>query len=68
MIIAERVNAYIIERGRDAMCDACIAKALDLRHQQTNQVTTTLGTTSDFNRWLGVCADCGKEQKVTSRA
>ena len=68
MNIAERVNAYIIRRGPEAICDACIAKALDLRHQQANRVTMALGTTSDFHRGYGVCADCRKEQKVTSRA
>ena len=68
MIIAERVNAYIVRRRPDAICDACIAKALDLRHPQANRVTMALGTTSDFHRGYGVCADCGKEMMVTSRA
>jgi len=68
MIIAERVNQFITKRYPNPLCDACIASALDLRHQQANRVTMALGTTSDFNRDHGICADCGKEQKVTGRA
>lgn len=68
MIIAERVNQFITERYPASLCDACVASALDLRHQQANRVTMALGTTSDFNRYDGICADCGKEQKVTGRA
>lgn len=51
MIIAERV----------------IANALSLKHQQANRVTMALGTTSDFDRRIDVCHECGKEQKVTNR-
>lgn len=41
---------------------------MEIRHQQANRVTMALETTSDFNRWNGVCHDCGKEQKVIERA
>ena len=68
MIIAERVNQFITQRRPAAICDACIASALALRHQQANRVTMALGTTSDFVRDQGTCVDCGKEQKVTQRA
>ena len=68
MIIAERVNAYLTKRRPQAICDACVAGNLGLRHQQANRVTMALGTTSDFDRRNAVCADCGKEQKVTRRS
>jgi hypothetical protein len=68
LIIAERVNQYITGRRGDALCDACVANALSLRHQQANRVTMAFKTTSDFDRQVGLCADCGKEQLVTSRA
>ena len=68
MIIAERVNEFITKRYPAPLCDACVASALVLRHQQANRVTMALGTTSDFDRGNGICADCGKEQKVTRRS
>ena len=67
MIIAERVNEYVTKRYPEAICDACVAKALKLRHQQANRVTMALGTTSDFDRGGGFCIACGKDQKVTRR-
>ncbi len=68
MHIAQRVNDYITKRRNDPVCDGCIARALDLRHQQANRVTMALETTSDFNRWDGVCHDCRRELKVIERA
>jgi hypothetical protein len=66
--LAQQVNDYITKRHKDTICDACIAKAMDIRHQQANRVTMALETTSDFDRGNGICADCGKEQKVIQRA
>jgi len=66
--IAQRVNDYITKQRNDPVCDGCIAKALGVRHQQANRVTMALETTSDFNRWDGVCHVCGKELKVIERA
>ena len=66
--IAKRVNDYITKQRNDPVCDGCIAKALGVRHQQANRVTMALETTSDFNRWDGVCHVCGKELKVIERA
>ena len=69
MIVAERINKYITQRFPDHLCDACIAKALDLaQHQQVNAVTMVLGTTSDFDRFVDVCDVCGKQQEVTRSA
>lgn len=68
MIIADRVRNYIASRAPAELCDACVAKRLGLRHQQANRVTMALGTTSDFKRDHGRCADCGKDQKITALA
>jgi hypothetical protein len=68
MHLAQQVNRYISKRRLDAICDACIAPAMDIRHQQANRVTMALETTSDFERGHGLCADCGKAQKVIRRA
>lgn len=68
MHLAYKVNAHISGRSPDTICDACIAKSLDIRHQQANRVTMALETTSDFDRGHGICEDCGKEQKVIRRA
>lgn len=66
--LAQKVNDYITKRRAKPVCDACIARDLDIRHQQANRVTMALETTSDFDRGNGICTDCGKEQKVIVRA
>ena len=68
MHLAQRVNDFISKRRHDPICDGCIAQAMGIRHQQANRVTMALETTSDFNRWDGVCHDCRKEVKVIERA
>jgi hypothetical protein len=67
MIIAERVNQYLTKRRPAEICDSCVADHLQLRHQQANRVTMALGTTSDFTRRAGLCADCGRELVTTKR-
>lgn len=64
ILIAERVRTYLATQGV-ALCDSCVAKALELRHQQANRVTMALGTTSDFQRAEGSCSRCGRFLKVT---
>jgi hypothetical protein len=68
MIIAERVNEYITKRRPDEVCDACVAADLGLRHQQANRVTMALGTTSDFTREPGRCAECDRDLVTTRRS
>ena len=67
MIIAQRVNDYLTKRRPDEVCDSCVADDLGLRHQQANRVTMALGTTSDFTREPGLCADCSRELVTTRR-
>ena len=67
MSVAIRLNEYISGRRPDTVCDACISRALGIRDQQVNQVTVALATTSKFDRRVGSCCDCGKEQKVTCK-
>jgi hypothetical protein len=68
MIIAEQVNQYLTQRRPNEICDSCVAGHLKLRHQQANRVTMALGTTSDFTRGPGVCADCDRELITTRRS
>ncbi len=70
MILAERVNSILSERRGRAICDDCVAKALDVSpRNQINPITNALGTTRDFHRETGMCSDCGTEaKKVTRRA
>jgi hypothetical protein len=67
MIIAQRVNDYLTKRRTDEVCDGCVASHLGLGHQQANRVTMALGTTSDFTRKTGLCADCARELVTTRR-
>ena len=67
MIIAEKVNRYLTQRRPDEVCDSCVADHLGFRHQQANRVTMALGTTSDFTRETGQCADCDRELITTRR-
>ena len=67
MIIAQRVNDYLTKRRADEVCDGCVASDLGLRHQPANRVTMALGTTSDFTRKAGLCADCARELVTTRR-
>jgi hypothetical protein len=68
MHLAQRVNDYITKRRPDKLCDACIARTLEIRHQQANRVTMALETTSDFMRQIDRCHDCNKDQKVIRRS
>lgn len=68
MNIAERVNDYLTKRRPGEVCDGCVAAHLKLRHQPANRVTMALGTTSDFARGLGLCADCDRELVTTRRS
>ncbi len=68
LIVTAWVRGHIIKRKPDALCDACIADDLGIRHQEAHRVTIVLGAMSEFTRETGVCGQCGKEQKVTSCA
>lgn len=64
---AEKVNSIITEHGT-ALCDRCISNRLGLNQtQHAQQITQTLGSTSDFIRADGECAICKGHRKVTRR-
>ena len=66
-IVAERVNQFLTERGTPH-CDRCIQRSLGLAlSNQVQQITSALGTTSDFRRERGRCASCGNVKMVTIR-
>ncbi len=62
MFIAQKINDFVTARQPSAVCDECIGKALNLS-TQTSQMTSALGTTSDFVRDKGICSIC-KTKKV----
>lgn len=64
-IIAECVYIYLVKHAPEAICDHCISAGLQLRLQQSNQVTMALGLTREFGRGAGTCADCGETREVT---
>lgn len=65
MLVAQIVNDFITLHYPEAVCDGCIVKGAKLyQPAQAGQITTALGTTSDFVRAAGVCSLCGAERKV----
>ena len=66
LVVIAWVNGYIKKRKPDALCNACIADDLGLGQQEANRAIMVLGAMSEFTQETGVCAECGKEQKVTS--
>ena len=66
-IAAELLNRYLTER-LDPLCDDCLAMALGFtQRQQAAGITQTLGTTGDFNRYIGICADCKCTRKTVTQ-
>jgi len=69
MLVAQRVNDHLSGKSPNAICDNCIQVELGLTQiAQATQITCALGTTADFRREQGVCATCGRERIVISRA
>lgn len=65
MLVAQRVNDWITEQRPKPVCDTCIVQGLNLTQQaHAAQITTALGTTSDFIRAKGVCSICKNERMV----
>jgi hypothetical protein len=68
MLVAQRVNKFIVDHLPDAVCDRCICEAMHFNsHAHAAQITGALGTTSDFDRRRGECALC-KNERVVIRA
>ena len=68
MTVPQQVNDYIT-RAEGAVCDSCIAHALEIRNGQARNTTLALATTRDFvSRLPGECSVCGQSKKVTARA
>lgn len=65
MLVAQIVNDFISAHHPDPVCDGCIVKGAKLyQPAQAGQITTALGTTSDFVREAGTCSLCGADRKV----
>lgn len=65
MLVAQIVNEFITAHYPEPVCDGCIVKGAKLyQPAQAGQITTALGTTSDFEREMGTCSICGAQRKV----
>lgn len=59
MLVAKKINKFIMSRKPVAVCDGCIVDALGLaQNAHSAQITAALGTTSDFVREKGECSIC----------
>jgi ribosomal protein S14 len=65
LLVAQLVNEFISAHHPEPVCDGCIVKGAKLyQPAQAGQITTALGTTTDFVRELGECSICGAQRKV----
>lgn len=65
VLVAQIVNEFITAHYPEPVCDGCIVKGAKLyQPAQAGQITTALGTTSDFEREMGTCSICGAQRKV----
>ena len=63
--IPQRVNAYVTNQG-GFICDSCVQRALGLaQHNQVQQITAALATTSEFDREKGRCPSCDRLKLLT---
>lgn len=67
MTVPERVFHHL-NASSGPLCDACIQRQLGLpRHQQVQQITSTLGLTSDFERVERECVGCAERRLSIAR-
>ena len=69
MTVAQRIHDFVSEQKPAAICNRCIASAVDLTNSgaHPSQITGALGTTCEFKHYRGKCGLCGKSRKVISR-
>ncbi len=68
MTVSEDVSEFVEVRLPQAFCDDCIAKELGKNRHQIQAITITLGTTAEFTRQRGGCAECRNEHKFAIRS
>lgn len=62
------INKFLSSSVGHAYFDDCISEELKITPRQTvNRITTTLATTSDFQRQRGECFRCKNDKLVISR-
>jgi hypothetical protein len=63
LTIPERITHLLKANHPNAYCDDCIANALNMRREQVNTVTCTLGLCREYRRGTETCCDCGRSGK-----
>jgi hypothetical protein len=65
MTVLDDVRNLIVRRAPAALCDDCIADALNLSvRQHANHKTRELAKMRGFDRRDGRCSQCGGDKKV----
>jgi hypothetical protein len=65
MTVKGDVEAFIVQRRPNAICDDCITNALGLSvRQHANHKTRELALEGGFERSLGNCGICGSQKQV----
>jgi hypothetical protein len=63
LTIPERIAELLKANRPNAYCDDCIASALNMRREQVNTVTCTLGLCREYQRGSETCSDCHRSGK-----
>jgi len=66
LTIPERVADFLKGNHPRAYCDDCIATALNMRREQVNTVTCTLGLCREYSRGRESCALCNRDRKFAT--
>jgi hypothetical protein len=65
MTVKSDVEAFLIQRRPNAVCDDCVATGLALSvRQHANHKTRELAHEPEFKRDLGQCGICGCQKQV----
>lgn len=67
LTIPERIAEFLKGNKPRAYCDDCIAGALNMRREQVNTVTSTLGLCCEYSRGSESCAHCHRERKFATK-
>lgn len=65
MIARERVTAFLTANRSRALCDRCLARALDIDPSTGHRAAVKVARSGAFVRQYGVCSDCGESRLVT---
>jgi len=64
-MLAKQIKALLEDREPSGLCDACLARELEIKPSATlSTITEAFGLTSDFARQPGNCPDCGNQDWI----